>query len=170
MPDIDIDICQEGRGKVIDYVRNKYGNVCQIITFNTLGAKAAIKDVGRVLGMPIAETDKMTKLVPGGLNVGLEDVVKIPDIKKMIDENPQINKLFAIAARLEGLCRNAGMHAAGVIVCDKPLDTIVPLYKNGDDVMTQWDGPTCEKIGLLKMDFLGLRHVDDFGAGAGFDR
>jgi DNA polymerase-3 subunit alpha len=157
MPDIDIDICQEGRGKVIDYVRNKYGNVCQIITFNTLGAKAAIKDVGRVLGMAIAETDKITKLIPGGPNVDLEGVVKIPDIKKMIDENPQIAKMFGIAARLEGLCRNAGMHAAGVIVCDKPLDEIVPLYKNGDDVMTQWDGPTCEKIGLLKMDFLGLR-------------
>jgi DNA polymerase-3 subunit alpha len=157
MPDIDIDICQEGRGKVIDYVRNKYGNVCQIITFNTLGAKAAIKDVGRVLGMPIAETDRITKLIPGGPNVVLEDVVKIPDIKKLIDENPQVTKLFAIAARLEGLCRNAGMHAAGVIVCDKPLDTIVPLYKNGEDIMTQWDGPTCEKVGLLKMDFLGLR-------------
>ncbi len=161
MPDIDIDICQEGRGKIIDYVRDKYGKngggVCQIITFNTLGAKAAIKDVGRVLGMPIQETEKITKLVPGGLNVTLDDVVKVPDIKKMIDENGNIEKLFAIARRLEGLCRNAGMHAAGVIVCDKPLDTIVPLYKNGDDIMTQWDGPTCEKIGLLKMDFLGLR-------------
>jgi DNA polymerase-3 subunit alpha len=161
MPDIDIDICQEGRGKVIEYVRDKYGKsgggVCQIITFNTLGAKAAIKDVGRVLGMPIQETDKLTKLVPAGLNISLDDVVKVPDIKKMIEENGNIEKLFAIAKRLEGLCRNAGMHAAGVIVCDKPLDTIVPLYKNGDDIMTQWDGPTCEKIGLLKMDFLGLR-------------
>jgi DNA polymerase-3 subunit alpha len=157
MPDIDIDICQEGRGKVIEYVRKKYGNVCQIITFNTLGAKAAIKDVGRVLGMPLADTDRITKLVPGGLNIGLEDVVKVPDIKKLIEENAQVEKMFKIARRLEGLCRNAGMHAAGVIVCDKPLDTIVPLYKNGDDVMTQWDGPTCEKIGLLKMDFLGLR-------------
>ncbi|MCL2645767.1 MAG: DNA polymerase III subunit alpha [Phycisphaerales bacterium] len=157
MPDIDIDICQEGRGKVIEYVRKKYGNVCQIITFNTLGAKAAIKDVGRVLGMPLQETDKITKLIPGGPNVYLKDVVKIPDIKSMIEGNAQVTKLFAVAQRLEGLCRNAGMHAAGVIVCDKPLDTIVPLYKNGDDVMTQWDGPTCEKIGLLKMDFLGLR-------------
>jgi DNA polymerase-3 subunit alpha len=113
--------------------------------------------VGRVLGFPIAETDKLTKLVPGGLNIELKDVVRVPDIKKMIDENVQVQKLFAIAMRLEGLCQNAGMHAAGVIVCDKPLDTIVPLYKNGEDVMTQWDGPTCEKIGLLKMDFLGLR-------------
>jgi DNA polymerase III subunit alpha len=157
MPDIDIDICQEGRGKVIEYVRNKYGNVCQIITFNTLGAKAAIKDVGRVLGMTIQETDKITKLIPGGPNVVLEDVVEIPDIKKLIAESGQVEKLFATARRLEGLCRNAGMHAAGVIVCDKPLDEIVPLYKNGDDIMTQWDGPTCEKVGLLKMDFLGLR-------------
>lgn len=157
MPDIDIDICQEGRPKVIEYVRNKYGNVCQIITFNTLGAKAAVKDVGRVLGLPISETDRITKLIPGGPNVGLEDAVKIPDIQKIMAENPQVNRLFAIAQRLEGLCRNAGMHAAGVIVCDKPLNEIVPLYKNGDDVMTQWDGPTCEKVGLLKMDFLGLR-------------
>ena len=157
MPDIDTDICQEGRGKIIEYVRKKYGNVCQIITFNTLGAKAAIKDVGRVLGMPIQETDKITKLIPGGPNVCLDDAVKIPDIKKMIDESAQIQNLFTIARRLEGLCRNAGMHAAGVIVCDKPLDEIVPLYKNGDDIMTQWDGPTCEKVGLLKMDFLGLR-------------
>src|ERR1043165_7724562 len=108
MPDIDIDICQEGRGKVIEYVRNKYGNVRQIITFNTLGAKAAIKDVGRVLGMTIQETDKITKLIPGGPNVVLEDVVKIPDIKKLIDEDPKIQNLFAIAQRLEGLCRNAG--------------------------------------------------------------
>jgi DNA polymerase-3 subunit alpha len=161
MPDIDMDMCQEGRGKIIEYVRNKYGNngggVCQIITFNTLGAKAAIKDVGRVMGLPIAETDKITKLIPGGPNVCLDDALKIPDIVRMRDENPTIAKLFSIALRLEGLCRNAGMHAAGVIVCDKPLDEIVPLYKSGDDIMTQWDGPTCEKVGLLKMDFLGLR-------------
>jgi DNA polymerase-3 subunit alpha len=157
MPDIDTDICQEGRQKVIEYVRQKYGNVCQIITFNTLGAKAAIKDVGRVLGLTIQDTDKITKLIPGGPSVALEDVVEIPDIKKLIEESAQTQKLFTIARRLEGLCRNAGMHAAGVIVCDKPLDEIVPLYKNGDDIMTQWDGPTCEKVGLLKMDFLGLR-------------
>jgi len=157
MPDIDIDICQIGRGKVIEYVRKKYGNVSQIITFNTLAAKAAIKDCGRVLGMPLADVDKITKLIPGGPNVDLAGSVKIPDIKRMIDEQPQVARLFEIAKRLEGLCRNAGMHAAGVIVCDKPLDEVIPLYKNGDDIMTQWDGPTCEKVGLLKMDFLGLR-------------
>ena len=157
MPDIDIDICQEGRGKVIEYVRKKYGNVCQIITFNTLGAKAAIKDVGRVLGMSLPDVDKISKLIPGGPGVVLEDVVKIPDIQRLKQESAQVEKLFDTAMRLEGLCRNAGMHAAGVIVCDKPLDEIVPLYKNGDDIMTQWDGPTCEMVGLLKMDFLGLR-------------
>ncbi|MEI8194894.1 MAG: DNA polymerase III subunit alpha, partial [Phycisphaerae bacterium] len=157
MPDIDIDICQEGRQKVIEYVRQKYGNVCQIITFSTLGAKASIKDVGRVLAVPLAEVDKITKLIPTGLNVTLADARKVPDLERMIGESPAVAKVFAIAQRLEGLCRNAGMHAAGVIVCDKPLDEIVPLYKNGDDIMTQWDGPTCEKVGLLKMDFLGLR-------------
>ncbi len=157
MPDIDIDICQEGRGKIIEYVRKKYGNVSQIITFNTLAAKAAIKDCGRVLGVPLAEVDKITKLIPNGPNVDLAGAVKIPDIKRMIEEQPQVARVFEIAKRLEGLCRNAGMHAAGVIVCDKPLDEVVPIYKNGDDIMTQWDGPTCEKVGLLKMDFLGLR-------------
>ncbi|MHB1768139.1 MAG: DNA polymerase III subunit alpha [Phycisphaerae bacterium] len=157
MPDIDIDICQEGRGKVIEYVRKKYGNVSQIITFSTLGAKAAIKDVGRVLAMPLAEVDKITKLIPGGVGVTLDSALQVADLKKLYKEDPNVMRLFDIARRLEGLCRNAGMHAAGVIVCDKPLDEVVPLYKSGDDIMTQWDGPTCEKAGLLKMDFLGLR-------------
>ena len=157
MPDIDIDICQEGRGKVIEYVRKKYGNVSQIITFSTLGAKAAIKDVGRVLAMPLSEVDKITKLIPGGVGVTLDSALQVADLKKLYKEDPNVMRLFDIARRLEGLCRNAGMHAAGVIVCDKPLDEVVPLYKSGDDIMTQWDGPTCEKAGLLKMDFLGLR-------------
>src|SRR5271170_6145106 len=157
MPDIDIDICQEGRAKIIEYVRGKYGHVSQIITFSTLGAKAAVKDVGRVLGMPLAEVEKITKLIPTGLNVTLDDALNTADLRKLYRENPSVTRLFDIARRLEGLCRNAGMHAAGVIVCDKPLDEVIPLYKNGEDVMTQWDGPTCEKVGLLKIDFLGLR-------------
>jgi DNA polymerase III subunit alpha len=157
MPDIDIDICQEGRAKIIEYVRTKYGHVSQIITFSTLGAKAAIKDVGRVMGMPLADVDKITKLIPTGLNVTLESALQTADLKKLYREDPKVTRLFDVARRLEGLCRNAGMHAAGVIVCNKPLDEVVPLYKNGDDVMTQWDGPTCEKAGLLKIDFLGLR-------------
>ncbi len=157
MPDIDIDICQEGRGKVIEYVRQKYGNVSQIITFSTLGARAAIKDVGRVLGVSLAEVDAITKLVPKTLDVTLDAALDVPDLKKMYREKAHVAKLFDVAKRLEGLCRNAGMHAAGVIVCDQPIDDIVPLYRSGDDIMTQWDGPTCEKAGLLKMDFLGLR-------------
>ncbi|HTV48364.1 MAG TPA: DNA polymerase III subunit alpha [Phycisphaerae bacterium] len=157
MPDIDIDICQEGRAKIIEYVRGKYGHVSQIITFSTLGAKAAIKDVGRVMGMPLPEVDKITKLIPSGLNVTLENALATTELRKLYRENPNITRLFDIAQRLEGLCRNAGMHAAGVIVCDKPLDEVVPLYKTGEEVMTQWDGPTCEKAGLLKIDFLGLR-------------
>jgi len=157
MPDIDIDICQEGRSKVIEYVRQKYGNVSQIITFSTLGARAAIKDVGRVLGVSLSEVDAITKLVPKTLDVTLDAALEVPDLKKMYREKASIAKLFDVARRLEGLCRNAGMHAAGVIVCDQPIDDIVPLYRSGDDIMTQWDGPTCEKAGLLKMDFLGLR-------------
>ncbi|MGC8553295.1 MAG: DNA polymerase III subunit alpha [Phycisphaerae bacterium] len=157
MPDIDIDICQEGRGKVIEYVREKYGNVSQIITFSTLGAKAAIKDVGRVLAMPLSEVDKLTKLVPSAVGTTLDDCLRVADFKRLHDTNADVLRLFQIAKRLEGLCRNAGMHAAGVIVCDKPLDEVVPLYKKDNDIMTQWDGPTCEKMGLLKMDFLGLR-------------
>ncbi len=157
MPDIDIDICQEGRAKVIEYVRQKYGNVSQIITFSTLGAKAAIKDVGRVLGLPLPEVDRITKLIPGGIGVTLESALQTADLKKLYQEDPNVTRLIDIARRLEGLCRNAGMHAAGVIVCDKPIEQVVPLYKNGTDIMTQWDGPTCEKAGLLKIDFLGLR-------------
>ncbi len=157
MPDIDIDICQNGRDKVIDYVRKKYGNVSQIITFSTLGAKAAVKDVGRVLGVPLPEVDKITKLIPTGVNVKLAAAMQVSDLKKLYQSDPTVARVIDIARRLEGLCRNAGMHAAGVIVCNKPLDEVVPLYKNGPEVMTQWDGPTCESVGLLKMDFLGLR-------------
>ncbi len=157
MPDIDIDICQMGRDKVIEYVRGKYGNVSQIITFSTLAAKAAVKDVGRVLGVPLPDVDKITKLIPTGVNVTLASALQVADLKKLYQSEPTVTRVMDIAGRLEGLCRNAGMHAAGVIVCDKPLDEVVPLYKNGPDVMTQWDGPTCESVGLLKMDFLGLR-------------
>ncbi len=157
MPDIDIDICQEGRARIIEYVRNKYGNVSQIITFSTLGARAVIKDVGRVMGLPLNEVDAITRLVPKTLDVTLDSALEVPDIPKMYREKGHVSRLFDVAKRLEGLCRNAGMHAAGVIVCDQPIDDIVPLYRSDQGIMTQWDGPTCEKAGLLKMDFLGLR-------------
>jgi DNA polymerase-3 subunit alpha len=159
MPDIDIDICQNGRGKVIEYVRDKYGHVAQIITFGTLAAKAACKDVGRVLGVPLAEVDKITKLIPTappGIKID-EAIARVPELKAMYQSNPQARGLIDIAKRLEGLARNAGMHAAGVVIADQPLENFVPLYRSGDDILTQFEGPIVEKVGLLKMDFLGLR-------------
>jgi DNA polymerase-3 subunit alpha len=159
MPDIDIDICQEGRGKIIDYVRNKYGHVAQIITFGTLAAKAACKDVGRVLGVPLAEIDKLTKLIPGLPGTKLQKALdNVPDLMEMYRGSPQIKQVVDLALKLEGMCRNAGCHAAGVIIADQPLDELVPLYRDSDgNILTQFEGPIAEKCGLLKMDFLGLR-------------
>jgi DNA polymerase-3 subunit alpha len=159
MPDIDIDICQDGRPGVIDYVRNKYGHVAQIITFGTLAAKAACKDVGRVMGVPLSEIDKLTKLIPGTPGMTLNKAIEqSPDLEKLYRENGQIKQVIDIAKKLEGMCRNAGCHAAGVIIADQPLDGIVPLYKDSDgNILTQFEGPVAEKCGLLKMDFLGLR-------------
>ncbi len=159
MPDIDIDICQDGRQRVIEYVRQKYGHVAQIITFGTLAAKAACKDVGRVLGVPLGEIDKLTKLIPGVPGMTLKKAMeRVPDIGKLYNENPTIKQVLDLAQKLEGLCRNAGCHAAGVIIADTPLDDIVPLYRDSDgNVLTQFEGPIAEKCGLLKMDFLGLR-------------
>ncbi|MDP9172315.1 MAG: DNA polymerase III subunit alpha [Planctomycetota bacterium] len=158
MPDIDIDICQNGRGKVIEYVRQKYGHVAQIITFGTLAARAVCKDVGRVMGVPLALTDKVTKLIPPTPGMNLDKALaQSPDLKKLYNDDPQVKQIIDIGKRLEGLCRNAGMHAAGVVIADQPLENFVPLYKSGDDILTQFEGPIVEKVGLLKMDFLGLR-------------
>ena len=159
MPDIDIDICQDGRQKVIEYVRNKYGHVAQIITFGTLAAKAACKDVGRVLGVPLAEVDKLTKLIPGNPGMTLDKALsQSPELSDLYKSNPTIKNVVDVARRLEGLCRNAGCHAAGVIIADQPLDNCVPLYRDSDgNILTQFEGPIAEKVGLLKMDFLGLR-------------
>src|SRR5689334_24009506 len=159
MPDIDIDICQNGRQKTIDYVREKYGHVAQIITFGTLAAKAACKDVGRVLGVPLAEIDKLTKLIPGVPGMTLDKAMKqVPELKELYNSNKTIKEVIDLGKSLEGLCRNAGVHAAGVIIADQPLDEIIPLCKDKDDnILTQFEGPIAEKCGLLKMDFLGLR-------------
>jgi DNA polymerase-3 subunit alpha len=159
MPDIDIDICQDGRQKVIEYVRNKYGHVAQIITFGTLAARAACKDVGRVLGVPLAEIDKLTKLIPAVPGMTLDKAMKqSPELDDLYKSNPTIKNVIDIAKRLEGLCRNAGCHAAGVIIADQPLDNFTPLYRDSDgNILTQFEGPIAEKVGLLKMDFLGLR-------------
>jgi DNA polymerase III subunit alpha len=159
MPDIDIDICQDGRQKTIEYVRNKYGHVAQIITFGTLAAKAACKDVGRVLGVPLAEVDRLTKLIPNTPGINLDKAMRqVPDLMELYNSNPTIHEVIDIAKRLEGLCRNAGCHAAGVIIADQPLEEVVPLYRDSDgNILTQFEGPISEKVGLLKMDFLGLR-------------
>jgi DNA polymerase III subunit alpha len=159
MPDIDIDICQDGRQRVIEYVRHKYGHVAQIITFGTLAAKAACKDVGRVLGVPLPEIDKLTKLIPGTPGMKLSKAIEqSPELAELYNSNPTIKQVIDLAKKLEGLCRNAGCHAAGVIIADQPLDNFAPLYRDSDgNILTQFEGPIAEKVGLLKMDFLGLR-------------
>ena len=159
-PDIDIDLCQNGRGDVINYVREKYGHVAQIITFGRLKAKAAIKDVARVMGLSPGEGQRLSNLVPAELNITVEEALeKAPDFKEAYDTDPQVKKVVDSARALEDHARHTGVHAAGVVVATQPLDNIVPLCKasGSDDIVTQWDGPTCEKVGLLKMDFLGLR-------------
>ncbi len=159
-PDIDIDICQEGRAKVIEYVRQTYGHVAQIITYGTLKAKAAIRDVGRVMGLPLPDVDKICKLVGDGLKVTIDSALAAePDLKALYDTDPRTRTLMDHARNLEGLARHAGVHAAGVVLASTPLEEIVPLYRQSgsDAAITQWDGPTCDKVGLMKMDFLGLR-------------
>ncbi len=160
MPDIDIDICQDGRDEVIRYVREKYGHVAQIITFGTLKARAAIRDVCRVTGVPLADADRIAKLVPEELKMTLEKALsQEPELKRLYQEDARVRRVIDIGRRVEGLARHAAVHAAGVVIADQPLDTLLPLYKaaGADVVVTQFDGPTVELVGLLKMDFLGLR-------------
>ncbi len=160
LPDIDIDICQEGREEVLRYVREKYGHVAQIITFGTLKARAALRDVCRVLGVPLFRADQIAKLVPEQLRMTLDRAVAAePELKRLYDDDPQVRRVIDIARRLEGLARHAGVHAAGVVIADQPLDQLLPLYRptGTDQVITQFEGGTVEKVGLLKIDFLGLR-------------
>jgi DNA polymerase-3 subunit alpha len=160
MPDIDIDFCMRRRGEVIEYVTGKYGrpNVAQIITFGTMAAKAAIKDVGRAMDLPYGEVDRIAKLVPAQLNITLDEALKqAPQLKSLIDGDARYTDLMEVAKRLEGLARHASTHAAGVVISPEPLTNIVPLYKsNRDEITTQYDMKGLEHIGLLKMDFLGL--------------
>lgn len=180
-PDIDIDLCQDGRGDVIRYVREKYGHVAQIITFGTLKARAAVRDVARVLAISLPAADRLAKAIPEQLGMTLDkaeaedpewaDIAagKPAALAKINDKLPPeqhadketIQRLIANAKVMEGQARHASVHAAGVIVATRPLHELVPLYKQSgggeDEAITQWDGPTCEKMGLLKMDFLGLR-------------
>jgi DNA polymerase-3 subunit alpha len=160
MPDIDIDFCMNRRGEVIQYVTEKYGReqVAQIITFNTLQARAAIKDVGRVLDMSFADVDRITKLVPNVLNISLDDAIKAePGFDELSRKDQRVADILQVARRLEGLARNCSVHAAGVVISPQPLKDLVPLYKtNKDEIVTQYDMNGLEKLSLLKMDFLGL--------------
>ncbi len=160
MPDIDIDFCMRRRGEVIDYVTQKYGrsNVAQIITFGTMAAKAAIKDVGRAMDLPYGEVDRIAKLVPNQLNITLDDALKqAPQLTSLIASDERYEDMMKVAKRLEGLARHASTHAAGVVISPEPLTNVVPLYKsNRDEITTQYDMKGLEHIGLLKMDFLGL--------------
>lgn len=160
MPDIDIDICQDGRERVLQYVREKYGHVAQIITFGTLKARAAIRDVCRVTGVPLADADRIAKLVPEELKMTLDRALaQEPELKRLYDADERVRRVLDIGRRIEGLARHAGVHAAGVVIADEPLDGLLPLYKatGSEAIITQFEGPTVEKVGLLKMDFLGLR-------------
>jgi DNA polymerase-3 subunit alpha len=160
MPDIDVDFCTNRRGQVIQYVTEKYGReqVAQIITFGTLAAKAVIKDVGRVLDMSFGEVDKLSKLVPADPKMTLKKAFEEePALLEAAEKDPRIKELLDIAQRLEGMARNSGVHAAGVVISPVPLADLVPLYKtNKDEIVTQFEMSMLEKLGLLKMDFLGL--------------
>ena len=163
-PDIDIDFCRDRRQMVIDYTKETYGemNVAQIGTYGTLKAKNAIRDVGRALNVPLPRVNELAKMIPDELNIKLRDALeKSPDLKAAYDGDPVAQELLDYAISVEGLARSMGTHAAGVVVADVPLDTVVPLQKitGKTDIITQWDGPTIEDIGLLKMDFLGLRNL-----------
>lgn len=162
MPDIDIDFDPDGREKVIKYVTQKYGEdkVCQIITFGTMGAKAAIRDVGRVLNIPLGKVDKVAKAVPSELGMTLERALQVsPELSKMTEED-EVRKLYEISKSLEGTPRHASTHAAGVVIAKEPLTNYLPLQKSSDGLlMTQFPMKTVEEIGLLKMDFLGLRNL-----------
>lgn len=161
MPDIDMDFCMDRRDEVINYVIDKYGadHVCQIITFGTLGAKAAIRDVGRVMEIPYAEVDRVAKLVPPQLNITLDEALaQEPRLRDLVDTDPKITELMATAKALEGLARHASTHAAGVVISQEPLTDHVPLYKGAnEEIVTQYSMGDIEKIGLVKFDFLGLK-------------
>ena len=162
MPDFDIDFCFVNRQKVIDYVINKYGedHVSQIITFGTMAARGAVRDVGRVMNIPYATCDKVAKLIPQAMGMTIEKALEVsPDLKAYYDTDDQIKELIDMAMKVEGMPRNASTHAAGVVISDKPVNEYVPLSLNDDTVVTQYTMTSLEELGLLKMDFLGLRNL-----------
>jgi DNA polymerase-3 subunit alpha len=160
MPDIDVDFCMNRRGEVIDYVTRKYGReqVAQIITFNTMAAKASIKDCGRALDMPYGDVDRIAKLVPATIGITLDRALEdVPELRKVYDNDKQVRELIDTAKKLEGLVRGAGVHASAVVIAPRPLTELVPLNRTkNDEIVTAYDMKAVEKMGLLKMDFLGL--------------
>ena len=160
LPDIDIDFCERRRGEVIEYVTRKYGreNVAQIITFGTMKAKAVVRDVARVMGMPISDADRVAKLIPAQLDMTLDKAVEDnPALKELEGRDPNVKQLMKTARRLEGMTRHASVHAAGVVIAPKAIVEFAPLYKSAkDEITTQWAMKEIERVGLLKMDFLGL--------------
>jgi len=161
LPDIDIDFCYERRGEIINYVIEKYNadNVAQIITFGTMAARAAIRDVGRGLGIPYGRVDEIAKLVPNELNITLENAIaRTPELKENMKKDPEVNQMLEIAQSLEGIARHASTHAAGVVISPRPIYEFAPLYRTGaGDITTQYSMTNLEEIGMLKMDFLGLK-------------
>ena len=160
LPDIDVDFCERRRGEVIAYVTEKYGreNVSQIITFGTMKAKAVIRDVGRVMDMPYADVDRIAKQIPPALDMTLEKALaENPVLREMAKTDSRVNDVLEMGKRLEGVSRNAGVHAAGVVIAPGPITDYAPLFKsNRDEITTQWAMKEVERVGLLKMDFLGL--------------
>ena len=162
MPDIDIDFCYERRSEVIDYVIEKYGsnNVAQIVTFGTMAAKQAVRDVGRAMGMPYGEVDAVAKMIPFSLGIKLQEAIDtVPALKELYETNQSVRKLLQQALRLEGFPRHNSTHAAGVVITENEVSDFVPISLNGDAFVTQFSMTTLEELGLLKMDFLGLRNL-----------
>lgn len=164
MPDIDVDFCIEGREKVINYVKDKYGHdkVCQIITFGTMMAKGVIKDVARVLGFPFEDSNTISGLIPDQLKITLKDAIEQePRLKEFIEKNEKTRQLFDIAFRLEGLTRHASKHAAGIVISPEPIDEVLPVYipPKTDELVTQYAMTELETLGFLKIDFLGLKNL-----------
>lgn len=162
MPDFDIDFADDRRSEMIDYVVRKYGadHVAQIVTFGTMAARASIRDVGRVMGLPYATVDAVSKMVPSELHITLDKALQnSKSLRERYESDPQVKTLIDMARKLEGMPRNTSTHAAGVVITDKPVSAYVPLAKNGDAVVCQYTMTTLEELGLLKMDFLGLRNL-----------
>ncbi len=162
MPDVDIDFCYEKRGRVIEYVIDKYGsdNVAQIVTFGTMAAKQVVRDVGRAMGLPYGEVDAVAKMIPFRLGITLQDAINdVPALKELYETNQSVQKLLNQAMRLEGFPRHNSTHAAGVVITEQEVSNFVPISLNGDSYVTQFTMTTLEELGLLKMDFLGLRNL-----------